>query len=58
METTLGLQQLALFRIQATLIGLLVAVGISLVWPVRAAVLLRNQSTAGTIMVIYLFYFN
>jgi hypothetical protein len=51
LATALSLQQLALFRIQATLIGLLVAMGISMVWPVRAAVLLRNQSTSRTLLV-------
>ncbi|ELR24115.1 uncharacterized protein ACA1_153240 [Acanthamoeba castellanii str. Neff] len=50
LATTLGLQQLALYRIQATLIGQLVAMGISIVWPVRAAVLLRNRSTARTLL--------
>jgi hypothetical protein len=51
LATALSLQQLALFRIQATLIGLLVAMGISMVWPVRAAVLLRNQSTSRALLV-------
>lgn len=52
LATTLGLQQLALYRIQATLIGQLVAMGISIVWPVRAAVLLRNRSTARTLLAL------
>jgi hypothetical protein len=51
LATALSLQQLALFRIQATLIGQLVAMGISMVWPVRAAVLLRHRSTARTLLV-------
>lgn len=49
--TALDLQQLALYRIQATLIGLMAVIGISLVWPVRAAVLLRHQATASVLKV-------